>query len=311
MGLKQLASTINAELSINNANAYYIRKRLQKIALLTFATLVVGGIWTSLTELTYACVHIFLLLPLVLLMFLPPSPLSQEDPTVRKIGCILPFVLSGVAFYFSSFWDNFIASKGVWTFDASKMLGTAGSIPFEEYFWFIDHTFITVFFVVSIWVSAPIPEQGNSRWLFRLVAVLFCGAVSYWGYTLLDNNNTLYLAIILTYMFPMIGIQIAAGGHLLLQQQRQWLLGILVPSVYLIGLDRWVIAQGVWAISDNYTTGINLLSIKLEQILIYSTTTALVAQTTGILLRLVEVYKARHLQEESVLWTLTKVIACA
>ena len=59
-------------------------------------------------------------------------------------------IIATAAIVFSSFWDNYIASKGVWTFDRSQMIGVIGHIPIEEYFWFVDHTLLSSCFVLFL-----------------------------------------------------------------------------------------------------------------------------------------------------------------
>lgn len=282
-------------------------RRLWMTAGLTAASLV-GGV-LLIEDMTYAKLHLFLLVPLACLMFLPGSPMSHAPRAVRLTGYAVPPVLAVVATFFSHFWDNYIASRGVWTFDASTMLGTAASIPYEEYFWFIDHTFLASFFAMSLWTPRQREVSALGHGLLRLVLPLLCAVLCYVGIGMLDSDRTVYLGIILAYMPPVMASHFAIGGHVLASRPVQWLVGIAVPSVYLIGIDTWAIRRGVWAISDTYTTGLHLAGIKLEQVLIYSTTTVLVVQTMVCLLRAAEVMGTRRERGESLgeaLWRLSR-----
>jgi len=242
-------------------------------------------------ELSYFRLHLFLLGPVIVLALVPPRPLQDAPRKLRRTGYLMVPVMILVVAAFSTVWDNYVASWGVWTFDSHAMLGTAGFIPFEEYFWFIDHTLLVSFWVLSLWSVKQTRPMLSARPSRKpcLVGAVLCLATAAAGVVMIRFDPTFWLGVILAFMGPVSAYQWWSGGHFLLEQRREWLLGIAVPSLYLIGLDTWAIHEGVWAISEQFTTGVRILGVQIEQILIYSYTTTLVAQAFVAYLRRTEV----------------------
>jgi lycopene cyclase domain-containing protein len=251
---------------------------------------------------SYLRLHLFLLAPLLALALLPPRPLQSAPREIRLVGHVIPLVVAAIACVFSASWDNFLAAKGVWTVEADRMIGTAGFMPFEEYLWFIDHTLLASVWVLDLWSTKgqrSVPSTAPRR-AARIAGAALCLVATIAGLWLLQFDRSLYLGVILSFMSPVAGLQWWIGGHLLLQQRREWLLGIAVPSLYFVLLDTWAIHQDVWRISVRYTTGALLFGIQAEQILVYSTTTVLVVQALVIALRMTENLLQRKDEDESV-----------
>ncbi|HCP48215.1 MAG TPA: hypothetical protein DIU15_19405 [Deltaproteobacteria bacterium] len=249
------------------------------------------GIMAFAVEMTYARLHLYVLIPGAILAFVPKRPLSWASPAVRRLGYIAPIPLAVTAVVFSAFWDNLIFSKGVFTFDRSTMLGTMLHLPLEEWFWFIDHTLLASFFTLTLMNHAqpqrPMPE-GDS--LVRLGGVAVCAVLSVVGVWLVlqPNEHLLFLGVNLAFMFPVLGLHWWVGSHILLQNKRVWLLGVAIPSLYLLGLDYWALEAGIWHLSPHYITGIKIFDIYFEQILIYTLPTILVVQTILLVMRMGE-----------------------
>ena len=133
--------------------------RLAITAVLTAVTWALGSLWMSYTSYTYAKLHLFLLVPLFLLMFLPPRPLSNAHPVVQYFGYGTTVILSVVAVVFSGLtWDTLLWKEGVLHIYTGTM-GEIIGLPYEEAFWCVDHTFFAAFWVMSIWRSTPVTEK--------------------------------------------------------------------------------------------------------------------------------------------------------
>jgi lycopene cyclase domain-containing protein len=200
-------------------------------------------------------------------------------------------MLAAIAFAFSCTWDILLAWRGVWTVGADMAVGSVALMPFEEYLWFVDHTLLVCVWVLVLWSqkplrieTAPAPQRAA-----RAVGVALCLAVALCGLQWLRQAETFYLGVILAFMSPVIALHWWVGGHLLLQQPREWVLGIAVPSAYLLLLDSWAISEGVWSLSEQYTTGIRLLWLPLEHLLLYTITTAMVVLPLVSTLRMAEI----------------------
>ncbi len=276
--------------------------RLSIIGAVSAAGIVLVAMWMSATTHTYPRLHLFLMIPALLLMFVPPLPLSNfPDPTMKNFPYIISVVLIAFAFAFSAPWENFLGYMGVLHFNESAALGALGYIPYEEYFWWVDHSLLAAFWVMSIMPCKPVPKSGNPHVLFRIIGVLFSLGMTYYGYYLYDSNGpTLYVSVTLMFIFPVFAIQFLVCGHLLRQYPREWLLGILVPSIHTILIDRYALHVGIWNISTELTTGIGAYGFILEHILAYSLTTALAVQTVIPNLRSMQLYKARRYTSRSV-----------
>ena len=286
-------------------------RRLYIIIGLFLALAVILPVTMLIIDVSYLFLHIFLLIPILGLVLIPPRPLQSEPHEIRLIGYIVAVVLAVVAVIFSTAWDNIIASRGVWTFEASSMVLTLGHIPLEEYLWFIDHTILASFWVLTLWsskkkLSLPLPSPKRA---IRIIGTVLFLITMIFGLWLVQSDRSFYLGVILCFMCPIWGFLWWLGGHLLLQQYREWIWGIMVISIYLIFLDSWAILEGIWFISDQYTTGINLFGIKLEQILIYSTTTALVVTTQVVCLRTTEILLQKRDKDEPLLRGLLKEVS--
>ncbi len=270
--------------------------RLSIIAALTALTLVVGGVWMSLTQFTYARLHIFVLVPTALLVFVPPFPLSDfSDSTVKRTLFILPPVMSVVALTYTIVWDNYLALQNIVTF-SPPILGFFVYLPYEEYLWSIDHSLLAMFWTMSIFPIKPVPKTRNRHVWFRISTTLACILLTALGVALhkYGHASLLYLSIALIFMPPVMAIHYLATGQHLVYYPWEWFLGVLVPSVYTILLDRWALHVGVWKISEVHTTGLDLLGFKFEHVLIYTLPTVLIVQSVIITLRMVQVYKVHR-----------------
>ncbi len=244
-------------------------------------------------ELTYFKLHFFVLLPVFGLLFLPPMPLKYEPKEIKIIGYISPVIIAIAAVIFSSFWDNYIASKGVWSFDEAEMIGVIGHIPLEEYFWFVDHTLLSSCFVLALWSTRkrqPLPTADDTRMPLRIIGTLiffFLMAIGLW---LLRFDKALFVGVVLAFFCPVIGILWFFGGHILLQQRREVLTAIGLVSLYVLLIDAWAVNTGVWAFNPQFMTGIRLFGVTdWSQIMIYGWATVIVVFPMVFVLRSAEI----------------------
>lgn len=95
---------------------------------------------------------------------------------------------------------------------------------------------------------------------------------------MLRSPSTLYLGLILAWAAPILSLQWVIGAATLWGMKRIWLMGVLVPTVYLWVIDRIAIANGIWQISDTYTTGLQLFGLPIEEATFFLVTNLLVVQ---------------------------------
>ncbi len=87
-----------------------------------------------------------------------------------------------------------------------------------------------------------------------------------------------YLALELGWALPPIIVQWLAGWPFLKQHRRAWLLGILLPTVYLALADSTALGV-VWTISPNKSLGFLIGNVPLEEIVFFLLTNTLVVQS--------------------------------
>ncbi len=87
-----------------------------------------------------------------------------------------------------------------------------------------------------------------------------------------------YLALELGWALPPIVLQWLAGWRLLQRQRRAWLLGILIPTVYLSLADSMALGI-VWTISPSRSLGLLIGNVPVEEIFFFLLTNTLVVQS--------------------------------
>lgn len=248
-------------------------------------------------KMSYFRLHLFVTLPALWFLLCPPGLMAYATPGIRRLAILLAFPLAVLAVSFSAFWDNLIFSKGVFTFVHSEMVGTFLHLPLEEWFWFIDHTFFSTWFL--LFILKPEAEQKDKSLPKLLMPTLMtlsvCVAASGIWMMLQNNEHLLFLGVNLGFMFPVLAIQWWLGLYILLHNWKYWLLGSLIPSAYLLGLDYWALQEGIWFLSPDYITGIKIFDVFLEQIFIYTLPSMLVAQSALIIVRQFE--RVQHRRE--------------
>lgn len=103
----------------------------------------------------------------------------------------------------------------------------------------------------------------------------------------MDERLT-YFALLLGWALPPIVLQWLAGWRWLNQHRRVWLLGILIPTLWLVLADSTALGI-VWTIAPDKSVGIFLGNIPIEEVFFFLLTNTLVVQSFLLL------YHARDL----------------
>ena len=96
------------------------------------------------------------------------------------------------------------------------------------------------------------------------------------------SAQTYYLGMILVWAAPVVAFLWAVGGPVIWRYRRVVAIAVTVPSVYLWAADRFAIDSGLWTISTDYSTGVPLLGLPVEEAVFFVLTNVLVVQ--GLLL---------------------------
>jgi lycopene cyclase domain-containing protein len=76
-----------------------------------------------------------------------------------------------------------------------------------------------------------------------------------------------YLNLILIWAMPVVVLQWLLGLDILAKRWKVWLFGILIPTIYLTGVEALALRSQSWTINPTQTTGalIPLLDIPIEE----------------------------------------------
>ncbi|CAJ51148.1 lycopene cyclase domain-containing protein [Haloquadratum walsbyi] len=222
-----------------------------------------------MSGLSYAGFHVlFTLPPLAYLFVFGTTPTRR----VARVGIILMTV---VAVIYTTPWDNYLIQRGVWWYGPGDIFARIWKAPVGEYLFFILQPILTGLWVTTLTPDATYRNGDFDRRPRTLGALVWLG-FGIIGTVLLTVESGFYLGAILAWACPVVALQWAVGGGYLTRRWREWSLAIAIPTVYLWMIDSIAIALGVWTISDQYSTGINLLGLPIEEAVFFLITNILI-----------------------------------
>lgn len=184
-------------------------------------------------------------------------------------------------------WDNYLVKNRVWWYDPGRVSGlTLGWVPIEEYAFFVLQPFLTGSWL--LWLEGKLADRGapvpRLEWRpVRALALLPGWAAA--AVLAARSRRARYLALILLWALPPLGLQLAAGGWVLRRQWRWLAAGILVPSAYLAAADTVAIRAGIWTISPEQSLGRTLPGgLPVEEALFFLITNSLVGFGVALVL---------------------------
>jgi putative membrane protein len=213
---------------------------------------------------------------------------KSQDQSLRlqPYAIVLLHVLIAVAY--TTPWDNYLVAQAIWWYDPELVSGVVlGYVPIEEYSFFVLQTLMTGTLTLLLlrWDGAHKREDLNKR-SHRIVISLLVLAIGLLGLAMLimgwDPGR--YLALILVWAAPPILIQTLFGGDILLAHWRTLLSGVTLPTLYLWWVDSLAIGAGTWTISNQFTTGLKLGLLPVEEMTFFFVTNWIVV--VGVLLML-------------------------
>jgi len=232
---------------------------------------------------TYLTFHLVLLLPAIagmLLMYRQP-PQQHED---RRVQLAIPLVCL-IAFSYTTPWDNYLVAHEIWWYDSSRVLGTIGHVPIEEYLFFVLQPLFTGLFLYQYLGRAEVtPAQSSSKapWL----GTALFGGLAALGAVFLTTGHTpaTYLGLTLIWAPPILAGMWLYDGETLWAYRKTLLITTALPTLYLWVADTIAIRSGIWTISSKYTIGASPFGLPLEEATFFLLTNLLVIK--GILLLL-------------------------
>ena len=189
-------------------------------------------------------------------------------------------VVAVIAFVYTTPWDSYMIRRGVWWYGEGRVAARFWEVPLGEYFFFVIQPFITGFWLYLVLTRLDIRPSGD--WVPRYALAVFAVAVTGAGWWWAQGVETFYIGMILVWAGPVLLLQWAYGGHHIARNAHVFAAAVVPPTLYLASVDRVAIENGVWIISDELTTGIDVLGLPVEEGAFFFVTNVLVVQ--GIML---------------------------
>jgi lycopene cyclase domain-containing protein len=232
-----------------------------------------------LPTLTYLQFHLVFSLPVVAaLWYLAP----RYEPTRRRRATAGIAILVAIAYLYTTPWISYMIRQGAWSYADGAVLVRALSIPLGEYLFFTIQTVVTAFALHLIGFDPTFRDGDFDRRprVAGVVAGVAMVAGGLWLTTL--DPSYLYLGGLIAWVGPVFALQWAVGGGYLVRTPKMWLAATLIPAAYFWVADRIAIAMGTWRLSAEYTTGVAVLGLPIEEMLFF--TAAGVMTVNGLVL---------------------------
>lgn len=224
----------------------------------------------------------FVVVPLAVLFVFGRSP----TPDRRRTAGTGILIVLGLALVYTTPWDNFLIAKEVWWYGEGTVLARLWLAPVEEYVFILLQPLLAAGWLYHLGMPEIFEGRSRRARVGGTAAWLALGGV---GALALTQASTFYLGAILAWAAPVIAFQWIVGGHYLWEHRRLVATAIAVPTLYLWAIDRLAIAWGIWVISPEFTTGLTIAGLPIEEAAFFVVTNTLVVQALVLFHWLVEV----------------------
>ena len=229
-----------------------------------------------MTALTYAQFHALFLVPP---LFVLSAVSLWQRPRARLVRPIAVAIITGVALVYTTPWDNLLILAGVWEYGDGTVVARLWAAPVEEYAFFLIQPLVGALWLHVCSLVFDPPESAVSvSTPQRVAGVLAAVPIGGAGALMLTADATLYMGAILLWAAPVLALQWAVGWPYLWARRKLVAAAVAVPTLYLSAADRVAIENGVWIISPEFTTGLTVLGLPVEEGAFFFLTTVFVVQ---------------------------------
>jgi len=218
---------------------------------------------------------VFVATPIIVLALLTMLR-DEKDIWWDRNAFIGLMIILFLAFSYTTPWDNLMIEHGVWWYGEDATLIHFWEAPLGEYLFFILQPILTAFFLFHITkvkdVSLKLSKQKRILGVSAGILVMALGALG------LTNDSTFYAGSILFWAGPILSIQWGFGWHYLVENFKIVLAAVMIPTIYLWIIDAYAIYEGIWTISETYTTGLTVGVMPVEEMLFFLVTNVFVVQ---------------------------------
>jgi len=215
---------------------------------------------------TYLQFHLVFSLPvLAALWYLAPRHVGRR----RRRAAAGIAVLVAIAYAYTTPWISYMIRRGAWSYADGAVVVRALSVPLGEYLYFAIQTLVVAFALHRLGFD-PTFRDGDFDRLPRAAGVLAGVAMLGGGLWLASRDaSLLYLGGVIAWVGPVLALQWAVGGGYLARTPRTWLAATLLPAGYFWIVDRIAIGMGTWRIAEEFTTGIAVLGLPIEEMIFF------------------------------------------
>lgn len=199
------------------------------------------------------------------------------DDEVSPWGTV---VVTVIALLYTTPWDSYMIRRGVWEYGEGVVTARLWEVPLGEYFFFVVQPLIAGFWLYLVLNRLRVRDAGGwtPRWALAVLGIGVTGLGWWWT----RSEPTFYIGMILVWAGPPLVLQWAYGGHHLLRNVRIVAASVVPTTVYFASADLFAVRNGLWIISERFTTGVEVLGLPVEEGAFFLVTTLLVVQ--GVML---------------------------
>ena len=212
---------------------------------------------------------LFIGIPLFAISFWAYKKQCLDKKNITGIG-----IMCVIALVYTTPWDNYLIMKNIWSYPAGVVFGTIGYVPIEEYGFMLMQTMLAG--VLWSLVSSKINVSGLTPSGKGILVSLIPGFV---GAYCLSHETGTYAGLILVWAFPPLALQWGLGARALLTSAKMWMPLWVGFTLYLCLADAFAISDGIWTITSNTRSGIEIMGIlPIEEALFFALTNLFVLQ---------------------------------
>lgn len=229
-----------------------------------------------MTALTYAQFHALFLVPP---LFVLSAVSLWQRPRERLVRPLAVAIITVVALVYTTPWDNLLILTGVWEYGEGTVAARLWAAPVEEYAFILVQPLVGALWLhVCSLVFDPPESVVTVSTRQRVAGVLAAVPIGGAGALMLTADATLYMGAILLWAAPVLALQWAVGWPYLWARRKLVAVAVAVPTLYLSAADRFAIENGVWVISPEFTTGLSVVGLPIEEGAFFFLTTVFVVQ---------------------------------
>jgi lycopene cyclase domain-containing protein len=194
-------------------------------------------------------------------------------------------VILGIVVVFTTPWDNYAVSQGIWSFPGGRHAFRIWHLPIEEYCFFVIQS-IEVLLICHGLTGLAGFQKPSTPPLNSPGVVTGLGAIAaLWVFTGLWFGRRLprraqYLFHLLYWFGPVAAFQWVLAAPLLLANLSAIILATMMVSIWLTLADLAAVRQGIWEFDEKQILGLKWRSrLPIEEILFFFVSSLLVAQS--------------------------------